>query len=239
MKWQFELTDEPINANYPITAKQILSNGISKGPFYLTTADFLAAFQSEPEELQEPEKDSVLDYTTPALPFGTIRYSSNDTRSRQLITLDIPQKDWEIRYGDSDDVFYTVGFPRLVLQYSVTRNSIESEMTIDQTRLYAVENNGKAITEDTRLFTFPYPNVGKGNGIVCWGRNQRLSITDIVELERMFRWFVAAPFNEDHGVRTTLGISNFRKLIETIQDQPFNDEWLMPANKTFGELFIN
>lgn len=67
--------------------------------------------------------------------------------------------------------------------------------------------------------------------------NQRLEIKDIVELERAFRWFVASPFNEDHGVRTTLGISRFRALIERIKEQPFDDDWLMPSNNKFGDLF--
>lgn len=108
-----------------------------------------------------------------------------------------------------------------------------------ETRLFAVLNDKKPIEDETPLFHFPYPNVGKSNGIVCWGRNQRLEITRLTELERAFQWFIASPFNEDHGVRTTHGIANFRKLIDRIQDKPFDDEWLIPIrNQSFRDLYV-
>lgn len=233
MKWQFELSDTPTNIDYPVVARQVYSNGIVKGPFYLSIDSMLATFAEEPEEPMASELEQ-LDFVAPVLPYGTVRYAANASNSRQIIVMEIPKKQWEIRYGDNMDMFYTVGFPRLVVQYTLSQTAT-SNLNIEQTRIFAVEER-HAITEDTPLFTFPYPNVGKTNGIVCWGRNTKMSITDVTELERMFRWFIAAPFNEDHGVSTTLGISNFRRLLEIVQNKPFDDEWLMPANMAFGEL---
>jgi len=236
MKWQFELTDTPINPEFPITAYQIYSSGAKKGPFYLTMKNFLTALQNEPEVQYDPDSLRNQEKSTPALPFGTVRYSANESQTTQRVTLEIPQKQFEIRYG-AEDLLYTIGFPRMIVQYLVTSKFGDVDSRIDETRIYAVLNDGQPITDNTQLYKFPFPNVGKGNGIVCWGANQRLTLQNLVELERMFRWFVSAPFNEDHGVRTTHGISNFRKLIEVIQDKPFDDEWLIPSNTAFGELY--
>lgn len=236
MKWQFEFTDIPANPEYPITAYQIYTSGAKKGPFYLSMKDFLTALENEPEVQYDPEALRDMEKNTPALPFGTIRYSENESQTRQRVTLEIPQKQWEVRYGE-DNLLYTIGFPRMIIQYLVTSQKGVADLRIDETRIYAVLNNGQPITDETKLYIFPYPNVGKGNAIVCWGQNQRLTLQNLVELERMFRWFVSAPFNEDHGVRTTHGIPNFKKLLEEIQDKPFNDDWLMPTTNTFGELY--
>ena len=237
MQWQFELTDQPINPQFPITAYQVYDNGARKGPFYFSINDLVTALNAEPEYHYDAENERAKEDSTPSLPFGTIRYSVNEAKTRQRVTMEIPQKQWEIRYGHENDVFYSIGFPRMVIQFLV--NSVGDVLRVDETRIYAVLNNGQPITDDTPLFHFPYTNVGKTNGIVCWGRNARLTVTQLVELERMFGWFVAAPFGEDHGVRTTHGIGRFQRLIEEINNNPFDDEWLIPFNQTFGELFHN
>lgn len=234
MRWQFEISDCPINANYPIVARQINDSGVERGPFYLTIDTLLTALKKEPDNVLNADELRGNEKSTPPLPFGTIRYSANETVTRERITVEIPKKLWEVRYGD-EDTFYTIGFPRMVVQYLSIQS--QDKKMINEMRIYAVEDNKKPITDDTPLYTFPYPNVGKSNGIVCWGQNQRLEIESLVELERGFLWFVSAPFNEDHGVRTTLGIPQFKKLLEVVENRQFNDDWLIPNKNNFGELF--
>ncbi|MER2009796.1 MAG: hypothetical protein ABS939_20360 [Psychrobacillus sp.] len=237
MKWQFEILDIPENSSYPVKAMQVYDNGIKKGPFYLTIKDLTNALNSEPELLLDPEKAMKTEtIVTPTLPVGTIRYSSNEAKTRERITIEIPKKQWDIRYRDNED-FFNIGFPRMIVQYVIATDSKDIKKIVE-TRLVAVLDDKRPIQEDTPLFMFPYPNVGKSNGIVCWGQNQRLEINNPTDLERSFQWFIASPFNEDHGVRTTLGIDNFRKLIEHIQDKPFQDDWLIPLNnQAFQDLF--
>lgn len=237
MKWQFELSDCPTNTNYPIVAYQVNDSGVKKGPFHIGIEDFIKALQSQPDNLLDADGARLDELSTPALPIGTIRYSANESRSRQRVTMEIPQKQWDIRYGNDMNEFFTIGFPRMIVQYLVITHG--TTQVIREMRIYAALNDGKPITDHTQLYTFPYPNVGKDNAIVCWGQNQRLEVESLVDLEHSFRWFVSAPFNEDHGARTTIGISNFRKLIDKIEDKPFDDEWLVPSKKTYGELFFN
>lgn len=234
MKWQFEISDCPENHTYPVVAHSIGDNGVKRGPVYLSIDSLVKALEKEPENFLDADALRKKEKSTPPLPFGTICYSSNDSRSIERITIEIPKRIWDIRYGTEDEIF-SIGFPRMVVQYLLSNTSIEK--MVKEMRIYAVLDNNQPIQDNTALYTFPFPNVGKTNGIVCWGQNKRLELKDITELERAFRWFVAAPFNEDHGVRTTFGISNFRKLIDTIKEQSFDDDWLIPMNKTFEGLF--
>lgn len=235
MRWQFELSDIPKNAEYPIEAHQIGDNGVRRGPFYFRVEDMITALQQTPENAHDADSLIGEEQSTPPLPLGTIRYSRNDSRSRQRVTMLLDKKIWEIRYGNEEN-FYSIGFPRMILQYLIVPiNGIG--LRILEMHIYAVKDDGQPMKEDTPLFVFPYPNVSKSNGIVCWGQNERLEIESIVELERAFRWFVAAPFNEDHGVRTTHGINRFRLLLEQIQDLSFEDDWLIPSHKVYRDLF--
>ena len=234
MKWQFEISDCPSNAQHPILAHQVNDSGVKRGPFYFTIESLIEALKKEPDNLLDADALRGDEHSTPPLPYGAIRYSSNETKTRERITMEIPKKQWEIRYRE-EETFFSIGFPRMVVQYLIVQ--FAGVRTIKEMRIYAVEDNRQPISNDTRLYTFPYPNVGKGNGIVCWGANARLEVNSLVELERSFLWFVSAPFNEDHGVRTTLGIPSFKKLLEVIEDKAFDDEWLLPTNQTFSDLF--
>lgn len=236
MKWQLEIEDCPKNAAYPIVAHQINDGGVKKGPYYLSVENAIQALQQQPDIDHDADGIRANEKSTPTLPFGTIRYSTNESGNQQRITLMIPKKQLDIRYGNEEKEFFHIGFPRMVIQFLVSTSN-NSKMSIRETRLYAVMDNNLPITDETPLYTFPYPNVGKDNGIVCWGQNQRLEIKDIVELERAFTWFTSAPFNEDHGVRTTHNIRHFRELMEQITDLPFDDVWLIAQRETFGDLF--
>lgn len=234
MKWQFEIKDVPLNAEYPIEGYQVNDSGVRRGPFYFKVEDMIKALSQQPDNAFSADDERAKEESTPTLPYGTIRYSKNLAGTRHRVTMLMPKKNWDIRYGNEED-FFNIGFPRMVIQYLVVPIEPGSEqLKISEMRIYAVKDDGKPINDDTPIFTFPYPNVGKSNGIVCWGANERLVINSIAELERSFRWFVSAPFNEDHGVRTTLGINNFRALIERIKEQPFDDDWLIPSNQNLN-----
>ncbi|KYD20582.1 hypothetical protein [Caldibacillus debilis] len=233
MKWCLEITDVPQNTDFPILGYQIMDNGVRRGPFYFRVEDLITALSSEPDFIGEAEEE--LDkHSTPTLPLGTIRYSANPLKTKHRVTMAIDKKMWEIRY-EGDDEFYCIGFPRLIVQYLVEQSLGQYRVT--EMRLFAVRDDNKPINDETQLYRFPFPNVNKESGIVCWGQNPRLEIKSLVELERAFYWFVSAPFNEDWGVRTTLGIPRFKTLIQRIKEQPFNDEWLIPANRNFADLF--
>ncbi len=234
LKWHLEISDCPSNSTYPIRGYKENDNGVKFPPVFLTVQSVIEALQAQPGNLLDADGLRSDEKSTPSLPFGTIRYSSNELSTRERITIEIPKKQWEIRYSNEESI-YTIGFPRMIVQYLIVPSGEKKK--ISEMRIYAVEDNKRPINEETPLYTFPFPNVGKSNGIVCWGQNSRQELNSLVELERAFLWFVSAPFNEDHGVQTTQGIPSFKKLIKVIEDKPFDDEWLIPMRKTFEDLF--
>ncbi|MDX1806665.1 MAG: hypothetical protein R3267_06545 [Paenisporosarcina sp.] len=236
MKWQLEISDCPTNTALPIIGHQVNDGGVKTGPYYLSVETVIQALQQTPEIGYDADGMRLKENNTPTFPFGTIRYSTDDTGKFQRVTMMIPKQQFDIRYGEEEREFYHIGFPKMVIQFLVESDK-NNQMSIRETRLYAIKDCSQPITDDTQLYVFPYPNVGKDNGIVCWGQNQRLTIKDIVELERAFAWFLSAPFNEDHGIRSTLKFRYFREMIEGIKELPFDDEWLLPHRSTFGDLF--
>ncbi|MCM3317949.1 prokaryotic E2 ligase family D protein [Rummeliibacillus stabekisii] len=234
MKWLLEISDCPANLDFPILGTQV-SKGIKKGPWQFSKDDIIAALSEESDLALDVDGLFSDEQHSPILPQGTIRYSHTTDFSRERITMTLPKKQWDIRYGDEQELF-PIEFPKLILQFVLVASSNASEKAMVETRIFAIRDD-EEVNDTTQLYSFPFPNVGKTNGIVCWGANQRLTFKSLTDLERAFVWFVAAPFNEDHGVKTTFPISNFRKLIEVIQDTSFNDDWLIPLNMNLGDLF--
>lgn len=231
MKWQFEISDKPVNPNFPVLATQVFDSGAKKGPFYFSIEQFLTAFESG----DTGGKVTVFE-NTPALPNGTIQYACSDDRTVHRVTLELPKSIWDIRYEKVDD-FFPIGLPRLIVKYEVKR--LAGSFYVSEIKIFSVMDDGKAITEDTPLYSFPYPNVYKDSGSVCMGANERITLSDLTELQSKFIFFIQSPFNEELGMRTTTGVNNFLKFIELNQGKPFNDEWLMPPSaiyKTFGDL---
>lgn len=234
MKWQFEISDKPVNANFPVVATQVFDSGAKKGPFYFSIEQFLATFESR----HIGETATVFE-NTPPLPNGTIQYACSDDRTVHRVTLEFPKSVWDIRYDNLID-FFPMGLPRLIVIYEVKRNA--ESFYISETKIFAAMDDGKAINEDTPLYSFPYPNVYKHNGSVCMGGIERITLSYLTELQSKFIHFIQSPFNESLGMYTTTGVNNFMKFIEMNQGKPFNDEWLMPPSgiyKTFGDLMNN
>lgn len=238
MKWVFEIEDVPSNPAFPVVGTQHFTNGAKKGPYYFSLEDFMSALKSQPDTLIDIETEEV---STPPLPMGTIRYAVDKISDMERTVIEIPKRQWQIQYGETNNEFYTIGFPRMVVQYKTQSLTGGNKSRIRDVYIHAVLDNKHPITDTTELYLFPYPNVWQEDGRVCWGRNQALEINELVELERMFNWFISAPFNEELGVKTIHGIPNFKLLIEEIKDQEFNDDWLLPdrKNETFGDLFKN
>lgn len=223
MKWVFELSETPMNPDFPIEGIQIFQSGAKKGPYYFTLHEFIETFQAR-DEINKREQ--LIFESSPTLPNGTIRYMHNKDKSVFRFFIELPKRVWGIRY-DNEKTLFPIGFPRLLVKYDVTA-CIDAKYFVSNMEVFSVLNDGMPITEDTQLYFFPYPNVYKGTGAVCMGANERIQLSCFTELERSFVYFAQSPFNEDLGICTTLGIGNFRKFIELYQGQAFNDDWLLP-----------
>lgn len=232
MKWVLEIPDVPRDTRYPVVGNQKMDNGVKRGPFYYRVEDVVSALTAKPDVIIS--EDELINHT-PLLPRGTLMYGENKDKTVLSVTMEHPKKMFDIRYA-GDDELYCIGFPRLIIQYKL-ESCINKRYRITEMKVYAVEDDGQPITHESKIYYFPYPNVSPSHGLVCWGNNERVEIDSLVELERALIWFVSAPFSEDYGVRTTLGITNFKQLISKIKNKPFDDDWLVPVGKRFGDIF--
>ncbi|AQQ55333.1 hypothetical protein [Planococcus lenghuensis] len=233
MKLVFEMEDVPTNPNYPVRGFQYSDAGVRSGPNLLSIQQLIEMLEQrdpQADERRETRRKS-LSYT-PVLPTGTLMYASDDEGTLEQLVFEIQSSTFDVLYKD-EKIPIALPFPRMVV--IVELDTIGDQKKIDTMRVFAVENDGKPITADTPLYMFPYPNVMKSSGSVCWGQNSRLMVQSIQEVRSAFLLFFSSPFNEDHGVHTTHGIQSFRQLMGKIQDQPFNDEWLISSKQTLEE----
>lgn len=254
MEWIFKITDCPTDVNYPIIGHQVYDSGAKKGPFLFSIEDLVEVLSVGPIVSANTSSDCVqLESRTPILPRGTIAYAISEGKSYERLSMVIDKSSFFIRYKESEEMF-EIPFPKMVVQYILrdTANKASTKKNIVSTYIFAIKDNLSVIDEDTELYHFPYTNVNKGNGQVCWGTNS-FAISSIASLERFFTQFLSAPFNEDYGLSLdTKLIQSDDKLIRTFYDYiqfvvennitDFNDDWLLPTNDTLqkqlGSKFI-
>lgn len=243
MKWLLELSDLPESTTHPIVGFPVYENGVKGTQRYFSIQDIVNALTESETGLEDVEGEIKEEEHTPILPRNTIRYSKSPCDTRQRITMEIPKHRAFIKHVGLEEELIEIGFPRMVVQFLVEKTKDRKKMYMQkQTRIFALRDDNQPIQEDTPLFTFPFPNVMKGSGVVCWGSNSPMEYDCLSELQRAFVWFTSSPFNEDYGVSTLSTQSNktsFLKYIETFHSSDFNDDELVPYKNNFSSLFIN
>jgi len=216
MKVIFEIEDCPSDLNYPISYWIVSSNGIKKGPFCMNEGQLVEFLMTKSEGLEH----SII--SSPILPENVLRYEK--TAGQHIITIVVEKQSFFIRYGNKEPV--ELPFPKMVVKYRLLE--VQGGYRVTQIKVAAVSSSEK-LTDDTQLHYFPFTNVCKEDHVVCWGENEKANIKDFSELEQVFKWFIASPFGEDYGCRTTHGIALLVTLMERIQGKEFDDSWLVPA----------
>lgn len=232
MEWIFKISDEPKIADFPVEAHYEPTPGLKSKTQFFSLEQIIEVLQNrdfEEDTLESSELARADMVISPILPEGTIMYAQHPNNELEQIAFEIPQKTFDIQYKTSGNL-HAMPFPRMIVICELEKS--DDKKKIGSMRVFAVENNQQPITEDTPLFSFPYTNVMKSTGSVCWGLNKRILVSSLHEVRKAIFLFLSAPFNEDHGVRTTLGINEFQALIKKLEGQPFSDEYLLPLNKT-------
>jgi len=230
MEWVLVISDSPKNKDYPIIGHQIADNGARRGPFLFKVQDIVDSLvcpMNEPNYMPGSGDDFRNEKRIPTLPYGTVGYSSSE-EGKERISMVIDKGIWPIKYHNNPAETYLIGFPKLIIQYVLLPLGSTGHKRIISTKIFAIEDDHKPVTNQTKLYLFPFPNVSKSNGTVCWGGNSNLTVANLTELEIIFPLFLAAPFGEDYGMSIADGSLNFGKYIQTAQDKPFNDDLLLP-----------
>ncbi|QHA38742.1 hypothetical protein D5E69_23205 (plasmid) [Rossellomorea marisflavi] len=146
----------------------------------------------------------------------------------------VPKKQWIINYLGN---YYKVGFPKLILEYLIVEkaNAGSKSYEIKLKRIVAVKDNGP-IKKDTKVFHFPYSHVDN-YGSVCMGSTQIRDMSCLSELEAAHSYFFDSPFSSDYGEKILSKEPLHVLFAETFFEKDFNDELLVPHNKTFDAFF--
>lgn len=85
-----------------------------------------------------------------------------------------------------------VPYPNIILVHYLTDGRLL------KTKAFAVkEKNIVNITDETKLYTYPYGNVSPTGGRVCWGSNRFDVITSFRDLNILTNMFITSPTNSD------------------------------------------
>ena len=166
----------------------------------------------------------------PRLPMGTVRTQwKNEKYYRTLVF--VP--------GDVRPTIFLgkpllVPFPNLGFYFEINNGSLSKSC------VYSLKEGFYEITDESKLYHFPYGNVYTSDGHICWGGNRIPSIKEPLQLEKVIRLFFDAPMNTD---LYSQGISNKKKvpleefLTEMVDKDSFESKLLQENGQKLGSLF--
>jgi len=128
-----------------------------------------------------------------------------------------------------DTVFKQVGIPKLLFAIKLSKNVIQ--------RVAVMATLDRTITDESKLYNYPFSNVNGPTGGICFGGNRLYdySFDSPLQLHSLPNMFLSMPSNDDnYGTRNASGLL-FRPLLEQIEGKDFPTEWLKEAQLTYGE----
>lgn len=133
-----------------------------------------------------------------------------------------------IKYYDT--VYEKVGMPKLIFCIKMLKNIIQD--------IYVGAVKDTVITEDTQIYKYPFSNVFSDTRI-CFGGNRisKFDIKNPVMLHSMPDLFLSMENNNDSYGHANNSGKDYRVLLEELQSNTFNNDWLIPLNKTYGDWF--
>ncbi|QXE03519.1 prokaryotic E2 ligase family D protein [Terribacillus sp. DMT04] len=221
MKFTIVIDDDISNFDDHVLITQEEEN-VTVAQYTMSLSDVSAALNNS--------RESYTYIETPLLPSNCLKYEKVDG-SRvnggfvENVFVEIPKGNFNITF---EDKVYKIGVPRLIIKYSVASSRVF------EIAIFALKQ-GQRIEEDGELFYFPFPNVAHESGVACFGANTLPKVEKIRHLETYHYLFFAAPFGADYGTRV-LTNKTILQLFESLDNEEFNDDWLMPATtKKIGD----
>ena len=88
---------------------------------------------------------------------------------------------------------YLLPYPNLIFTFKIN----EYKSGLEKSWCFAVKDD--VVTENTEIFEFPFSNVSKGKGVICYGGNNTLYNGDLRQsIEEYLETFFIAPYNGDY-----------------------------------------
>lgn len=160
--------------------------------------------------------------STGILPHTNVRlieFKEDKTKSSKIYVMKKENIKTKITYYDT--VFNNIKIPDILFGVKVVNNKITSS--------WVCCVKSKNINQDTMLYRFPFSNVFDSTSI-CWGSNKiyLIKVDEIRNLFKMPGLFLSIPFNDHNYAQANNSKMEFRKLLEYLENNDFDNSWLKP-----------
>lgn len=186
---------------------------------YITFEDFAGAVLSARESVNE-----TVQFKTPILPKNCVQYIELSNNS-YVIVLKREKGNIDMIYGNR--VFKQVGIPTLLFAFKLYQNTLHAGYVV------AIKDT-KFITRNTKLYHYPFSNVYNFSHSICWGSNKLPTFDEVAYTQNIPDMFLSMP-NSNHNYGKNLSGLEYRPLLEALEGNSFNEDWLLDASQTYGE----
>lgn len=190
-------------------------------------SEHYVSFSSFLEALNKTHSSHGTGIETPILPNNCLKhiwYSQHEQATIQAVFVEVPKQNWDIKFFG--EIIEKVGFPRMIVGYKLI------DLRVSMMFIRAVKENDR-IEEKTTLYYFPFSHVYKGGAVCTSDLPQLTALSQCGSIHNVFMQseFGLDLFNHNNNTHN----KGLRELFETLREKPFPDEWLVPANQSFGE----
>lgn len=203
----------------------ITENSTCKKIKNITYSEFVGSMlsASEGNDFAEPVFSPVLPVTKN---IGTVQHKFLASGA-EIVILVREAGQFDINYFK--DVYKNCGIPKLLFGIKIYKNVIQYACVV------AVKDY--IVSEESKIFCYPFSNAGSFGGHICFGSGNKISQIDvqsIVMIHSMPDMFLSMENNND-GYGQNLSGLEYRPLLESLVDKPFNNDFLKPLKSGYIE----
>lgn len=207
-------------SNNSVTVETEDSNGM-KG---LKTVDFDELIEVLISAKNASDKKEVIRFTSEVLPHNeltgvrTVKVRQSEI-GETVVVLHVKPHRARINYYD--DIYENVGIPALLVAITHMNKQVR------KVNILCVKDDN--ITDDTKLYKYPFSNVSGANGKVCFGGNTLLDIpfNELIDLHSVPFMFLSMPNNNDQYSGANASGLEYRPLLELLNGEDFDNNFLV------------
>jgi hypothetical protein len=134
-----------------------------------------------------------------------------------------------------------INYPNLIFKLGINKDFELKEsgvFVIKDEELKTIKSFGVdslMIDSKAKLYQYPLGNVGV-TGNVCWGGNIFPPLESYINVHEVVNMFFEAPTNTDFTNGIFRDPETRMAILKQLETEPFNEELLVPSNKTFSEI---
>ena len=168
----------------------------------------------------------------PQFPYGTVKTKWQD-KGNYITTVYVP-KDVRPTIFMKKGSPLMIPYPNMVFYFTLKNGHLSAS------GCYAVKEDRLSLTDESKLYRYPFGNVYTGDGRICWGGNFVGDVKEPIQLERLISLFFDAATNSDlyqPGISCKKNISLEDLYLEVSGKEIFDEKLLSDSGRVFRDLY--